>query len=238
MHNLLLDKVKRRNFSAEYLEQEDPAAHPNYEKNSRRFAKLPKFKNLRISPVFLIGAIATIAVPINALFFQDGRHPAPLFSNKFNSAETKIVLSPPPIPPTRPDEIASNHEQLDATKIDNTHHHSKLSNEPTDSIALRGINRSAHKMTKDKENEELKKDQISQLLEKPRSTLISQDQQVLFVQRALLKLGYVVRANGIWNKATKDALAKFQKDNGLTIHKAVTSKLISLLAMRAGLESE
>lgn len=79
MRNLLLDTVKRRNFSAEYLEQEDPAAHPNYEKNSRRFAKLPKFKNLRISPVFLIGAIATIAVPINALFFQDGRHPAPLF---------------------------------------------------------------------------------------------------------------------------------------------------------------
>jgi peptidoglycan hydrolase-like protein with peptidoglycan-binding domain len=113
-----------------------------------------------------------------------------------------------------------------------------LTNDPSDSLTLGRVNLPAQKAAKEKENEGARKDEISHLLEKPHSATISQDQQVLFVQHALLKLGYVVRANGIWNKATQDALAKFQKDNGLTVKKTLTSKLIALLATRSGLESE
>ena len=237
MRNTPLDTAKRPNFSAGYPEQEKPLLYSRDAHKSGRFSKFIKLKNLRLSPVFFIGAIATIAVPVNALFFQDGRHPAPLFSNKFNSAEAKIDLSPP-TPPIRPAEIAPTHDQLAVTKIDNTHHHLKLTNGPSDILALGRVNLPAQQVTKEKENEGVRKDEISHLLEKPKSANSSQDQQVLFVQHALLKLGYVVRANGIWNKATQDALAKFQKDNGLTVKKTISPKLIALLATRAGLESE
>jgi len=237
LRNLLLDRVKRPDFSAKYLEQDKSPLRSHEGNKSHRFTKLLKLNNLRPSPVFFIGAIATIAVPINALFFQDGRHPAPLFSNKFNSTEARIDLSPP-TPPARPTEIASTHDQFFATKIESNHRHSKLTNDPSDSLTLGRVNLPAQKAAKEKENESSRKDEISHLLEKPHSASISQDQQVLFVQHALLKLGYVVRANGIWNKATQDALAKFQKDNGLTVKKTLTSKLIALLATRSGLESE
>lgn len=237
LRNILLDTAKRRNFSTAYPEHDKPPLHSNEGHKSHRFAKLIKLKNLRLSPVFFIGAIAAIAVPINALFFQDGRHPAPLFSNKFNPAEAKIDLSPP-TPPARPAEIAPTHDQLVATQIDNTHPHSKLRNGSSHSLALGRVNPPTQKLIKGKENEGVRKDEISHLLEMPKSAPISQDQQVLFVQHALLKLGYVVRANGIWNKTTQDALAKFQKDNGLTVKKTITSKLIVLLATRSGLESE
>lgn len=57
-------------------------------------------------------------------------------------------------------------------------------------------------------------------------------------QQALLKLGYVVRADGKFNKATQQAIEKFENDNGLPVKGALTSKIGALLASRAGLESE
>ena len=237
LRNILLATAKRQNFSAEYSAHDNSPNLVEDDRKRDRFAKFLKLKNLKLSPVFFIGTIAIIAVPINALFFQDGRHPAPLFTNKFNSTEAKVNL-PPPTPPSRPNEIASSHDQFVPTKIDNIHHHPKLTNHSADNLTPARANLSSHKGTKDKENEGAKKDEIGHLLAKPQSAPISQDQQVLFVQRALLKLGYVVRANGIWNKATQDALAKFQKDNGLPVKRTITSKLIALLATRSGLESE
>ena len=50
-------------------------------KAARKPAKPRKFslKRTGYALLFGIGALTAIGVPLNALYFQDGRHPAPLF---------------------------------------------------------------------------------------------------------------------------------------------------------------
>jgi peptidoglycan hydrolase-like protein with peptidoglycan-binding domain len=58
---------------------------------------------------------------------------------------------------------------------------------------------------------------------------------VLFAQRALLKLGYVVRADGMLSSATRQALEKFERDIGLPAKGQITPKLLRQLAARSSL---
>ena len=183
----------------------------------------------------LIGicALTAIGVPMNALFFQDARHPAPMFlttaltptppppavakSTTFRLAETPATPlegSRPKVEPPRP-----------APKIETTHNVST----PSAKNAARPSAKPA---------EVLKHDPIAELLDgAPRPKQMTQS-DVLMAQQALLKLGYVVRADGRLNKATQQAIEKFEHDNGLPVKGALTSKIGALLASRAGLESE
>ena len=74
--------------------------------------------------------------------------------------------------------------------------------------------------------------------EKPASagkTAAVDKQHVLYAQRALLRLGYVVRADGAWNSATRRALEKFERDAGLPAKGQITPKLLQQLATLSGL---
>ena len=61
------------------------------------------------------------------------------------------------------------------------------------------------------------------------------DKNVLYAQRALLKLGYVVRSDGVLNGATRHALEKFEGDAGLPVKGRITPKLLQQLAARSRL---
>jgi hypothetical protein len=50
--------------------------------------------------IVAIAALATIGVPLNALFLQDGRHPAPLFQH--SAKRTPAFTGNAPMPPPRP----------------------------------------------------------------------------------------------------------------------------------------
>jgi hypothetical protein len=74
---------------------------------SKRAAGWFRFFSLKRRPgtkIFLgLAAIAAIGVPLNALYLQDGRHPAPLFH--FGAPEDQAAKSAeaaPPLPPQRP----------------------------------------------------------------------------------------------------------------------------------------
>ena len=61
------------------------------------------------------------------------------------------------------------------------------------------------------------------------------DKNVLYAQRALLKLGYVVRSDGVLSGATRHALEKFEADADLPVKGRITPKLLQQLAARSRL---
>ena len=86
--------------------------------------------------------------------------------------------------------------------------------------------------------EAAKHDPIAELLKGPAKPKTPAESDVLMAQEALLKLGYVVRADGKFTKATQKAIEKFEHDNGMPVKGALTTKVGAMLANRAGLQSE
>ena len=207
-----------------------------------------------------IVAIAAIGVPMNALFFQDGRHPAPLFSvhlppvAKIETAQTPVAAPPAaqqlaeaPAPeaqhaPTKVDHVKSDKADL-AALIDGGKPAAKNVNAKASAkTEAKAAKAEAAKAEAAHAREEKKQDAIAQLI--GGGAADATDQNVLFAQRALLKLGYVVRANGVMTPATRQALAKFEQDAG--IHGKsdkgdkgeLSPKVLRELAAHSGLASE
>ncbi len=215
----------------------------------------------RIGATLILGiaAVAAIGVPMNALLLQDGRHPAPLFSVRPSNA---VMVAPRP-PTRRPapievarterdagavprlapkDPIASKLESLDAktletgrtepTKADAT----RAAEKTRDAIGLLILSKAPPAAAADKADKAEKaagaeKAEKAPSPEKPAPT----DRGVLYAQRALLRLGYVVRADGVLNGATRHALEKFERDAGLPAKGKITPQLLKQLATLSGL---
>jgi peptidoglycan hydrolase-like protein with peptidoglycan-binding domain len=60
------------------------------------------------------------------------------------------------------------------------------------------------------------------------------DKNVLAAQRALQKLGYVVKPDGLLGGGTRQAIEKFERDNHLPPKGEVNARLMKALAARAG----
>jgi len=227
--------AKTRNVAADYVEENDRMATPTIEKSRIKSLKFGFLRRLSMSPVLIIGLIAGVGVPINALFLQDGRHPAPFFSkgSQFNNINE---LANAPIPPMRPPETLSTSSRMETDKLEAQSHNAKIKNIEAETLRSSPTKLTApHLATKAQKTS--KTDEISQLIEAGKPQKI-ENNDVIFLQRALLKLGYVVKTNGIWNKATKHALEKYQRDNGIPVNGAITPKILSQLAQRSGYQSE
>jgi len=207
-----------------------------------------------------IAAVAAIGVPMNALFLQDGRHPAPLFSAQPSNA----VLGAPTPPARRPvidsapverdanvparatpkDLIASKIEKLDAAKsLDGGKSAAAKADPPhtadkkRDAIGLLIVgDPTPIKASADKPNKAEKADKADKADKAANADkTASVDKNVLYAQRALLKLGYVVRSDGVLSGAMRHALEKFEGDSGLPVKGRITPKLLQQLAARSRL---
>lgn len=203
---------------------------------SRRKSTKPRqFSLQRTGYAMLIGicALTAIGVPMNALFFQDARHPAPMFLT--------TALTPTSPAPAVAKSTAIHLVETPATPIEGNRPKAELPRptpkiETAHNVSIPSAKNAARPSAK--LAEVIKRDPIAELLDgaaRPKPTTQS---DVLMAQQALLKLGYVVRADGRLNKATQQAIEKFEHDNGLPVKGALTSKIAALLASRAGLESE
>ncbi len=207
-------------------------------------------KRIGVMLILGIATVAAIGVPMNALFLQDGRHPAPLFS-----AQTSNAVLGAPTPPARPpaveartdrdanvparaipkDLIASKIEKLDAAKSPDWGKSAPAKADPPhtadkkrDAIGLLIVgDPTPIKASGDKADKAEKADAADKT-----ATL---DKNVLYAQRALLKLGYVVRSDGVLSGATRHALEKFEGDAGLPVKGRITPKLLQQLAARSRL---
>lgn len=209
----------------------------------------------RIGVTLILGiaAVAAIGVPMNALFLQDGRHPAPLFSVRSSSA-----VMVPPRPPARPaaieaarteretaaparpapkDLIASKLENLETGKIEPAKTEpTRAADKTRDAIGLLILSKTPPAAGADKAEKPPSADRAEKA-EKAASpeTPAPVDRSVLYAQRALLRLGYVVRPDGVLTGATRRALEKFERDAGLPTKGKITPQLLKQLATLSGL---
>lgn len=178
---------------------------------SRRFLRRARRQPGAAILVCLFTA-AAIGVPLNALYFQDGRHPAPLFRSVTVALEpnaatpARVVPARVPLPPARPAAVAQT--SVPAAKP----------------VAARSdAVRSGD-------------DPIARLLEReePESDASHKSSQsVLTAQRALIELGYLPRADGRLGAVTRLAIEKFERDVGLPAKGFLTPEVLRFLSARA-----
>lgn len=217
-------------------------------------------KRIGVTLILGIAAVAAIGVPMNALFLQDGRHPAPLFS-----VRTSNAVMVPPRPPARPaaieaarndretgaqprpvlkDLIASKLENLDVKTLDAGKTEpakadlTRTANKTRDAIGLLILSKAQQPPTADAD----KADKTEKAPSADKAEMAASpeknapiDKSVLYAQRALLRLGYVVRADGVLTGATRRALEKFERDAGLPAKGKITPQLLKQLATLSGL---
>ena len=188
---------------------------------------------------------------MNALFFQDGRHPSPLFTQaqapvKSVAVETakadaqkpdvakrdavKADSGVAPKPSSRAAAIETPRADPIAAAIETPRAAVKSAPAKIDSAKTGSVARETKKAAPPAK----KQDAIGQLLgaDAPREN--APDSRVLSAQQALLRLGYVVRANGVMSGGTRQAIEKFERDNGLAPTGKVTPTLLKKLAAQIG----
>ncbi len=167
----------------------------------------------------------------NAIFFQSGRHPAPLFWPSGSARHAgEIPAATVPLPVSRP--VAKPQPTELADPPPRGQGSEGLAIEPAAQSTAGGpspIRPLAAKIAAVH-----KDDPIAQLLrggEKPPET----DARVAAAQRSLEKLGFPVKPDGRMGNSTRQALEKFQRDHHLSNGDGLSPKLLKELATAAGL---
>ncbi len=177
------------------------------------------------TPVRLLmffGLAVMVMVPINALFLQEGRHPAPLFHIAALEPETLHVDAP--LPPTRPSAPAA--PKLDAAKSAPVKMEPAKKADGDDLIADLIEGRLPKSDAKPHQGKDAIGDQIAHAG--------VDNKTVLFAQHALVKLGYVLHQDGVFGGTTRQAIEMFERANHMPVTGELTPKLVKLLSQRSG----
>jgi hypothetical protein len=183
----------------------------------RRPAK-PKGKRAprrRILPAFLLAhpgrtaACAVVAavltgIVLNAVYFQKGRHPAPLFAQAPTVAPRSVVADIP-VPAPRPsDRVFQSAVPLPPASV------------PVAApAAVPGPPPSPRITPVRTEPAEQKRDLIGALIKT--EAMPDYSDRVAAAQKALMKVGYVLRPDGHMGTGTRKALEQFQRERSLTV---------------------
>ena len=175
------------------------------------------------------------AIAVNAMFLQRGRHPAPLMGATLRLETQKPViadvapeaLAPTPmsVAPVKPASAALEPAPQAAPPVVAP----VVAPKPVVAAKLAAPAKPAAASAKKTG------DAIGALLASEQPTAPARS-KVAAAQKALQKLGAHLDANGQFNGATKKAVEKFQRDNGLPVTGALTPKLEHFMALQAGLE--
>lgn len=257
MRDVSLSAQKFDDFPEERAAPKRRASGPARAPRSNEGRGPAKKRRLGAMALFAIGGLALVGVPMNALFFQDGRHPAPLFSAHVLVPE-KPVPAEPPTPPVRPKvdnaRVEAETPKADAApkarsdaKIDPLAEILKADTAPPARAAK------VEKVDKVEKKREAvaSRDQIGALLgagaaktaapktaaptpPAPIATApAGPDRNVLSAQRALQRLGYVVKPDGVMSPGLKKTIERFERDNGLPVSGELTAKVTKAIAARA-----
>jgi hypothetical protein len=195
---------------------------------------LPRLKARKLMG-FAVGALCVAAlggIAFNALTLQKTRHPAPLFAHAPSVPAAKApavaeVNAPPPAAPAapRPPQAATNREEAASSSKSVTEERAALSrSHPAPDDAAEAAPRDA----------------ISQLLlgktrEAETSQPAASSATVRAVQKALLKLGFVVKADGVMGATTRNAIERFERDHGRASTGDLTPAVQRRLAAQSGI---
>jgi hypothetical protein len=210
----------------------------------------------RVAAALLIGVL--IAIVVNALALQQSRHPAPLFGRTIQMPSTPAPTQSSgatPLPVERPEPAAAAaSSESEAQKPTTRDPIAQLlkggSNmqlhQPPASVSLRKHAGQAPLATETKPLPP-SRDQISELLKTnasqtsgsaPVAAPVEANKTVLAAQRALVKLGFVLKPDGVNGAATRQALEQFERDHNLPLKDELTPKILHELAAQSGLPIE
>lgn len=158
-------------------------------------------------------ATLVVAISVNALEFQQPRHRAPLF-HKSLVAPVAAVKAPqkPQFAPIAPPAARSD---------------------PIDQL-LRST--AAERQRAAPPSHQANQDPISQLLKTQAAQTAPQPSKtIIALQRALVKLGFVLKPDGIDGDATRQAIVHFEHDHGLPDRGELSPKVLRELSARSGI---
>jgi hypothetical protein len=196
----------------------------------------------RVAAALLIGVL--IAILMNALVFQHSHHPAPLFGRTVPvpAAPAPVVVDKPEPAPAASVVDESPKPGRDAiTLLLKTGSAPHTTSAPNLSPNLSPSLSPSLRKPANPEASEAKpapvRDPISQFLKvnAPQQPSIAEPSKtVLGVQRALVKLGFVLKPDGFNGAATRQALEQFEHDRGLPVKGELTPKVLHELAAQSG----
>lgn len=169
----------------------------------------------------LLTALASVA--INALYLQPVHHPAPVFEVPANAMPQDT--QPEPAPAQVPVPVARSTAFSTAVQ-------------PMDDRALPATGFSEPPSTPSAATGAQKPDMIADLITSSASKPPAPSPTVLNAQRALAKLGYSIRPDGINGGSTRQAVERFERDNRLPVKGDLTPKIRRELSIATGIVIE
>ncbi|WP_297299338.1 peptidoglycan-binding domain-containing protein [uncultured Methylovirgula sp.] len=206
----------------------------------------------RIAGALLVGL--AVAIAINALELQTTRHPAPLFGRTAPLSQA-LPAAPPPMPMQARSQAPSQASSQPSSQVSHQTLSPALGSAPAPAAPAHVETPAPPAPTMPaaptdplgqfiRQGEATpaarriiplpaaRPDPISQILRKSAETPASSLQPsrtVFAVQRALVKLGYVLKADGIEGEATRKAIIQFETDHHLPAHGDLSAKLVRAL---------
>lgn len=196
---------------------------------------------------WLVGGlcVATAAgILVNALALQETRHPAPLFGRAVQLAPMRepVAVKTVPVPAPRPqlNQTASaptNDRAIERTPVETAPIDKPVNIRPRQAAGSQGsvsagsVSQAAllpaNEATQAKHD-----DPIAGLL---KAQPPEPGRTVLAAQRALVKLGFVLEADGVAGAATRQAIERYERERGLPVQGELTPKLLRRLSAESGL---
>lgn len=171
--------------------------------------------------VVFTGVFCGIAA--NALFFQTTHHPAPIFAGPVIARPMQPQAAPVPQPVPRQAEAAPAPSNAIAKLID-----APMAGPQVAAVAPTPAPATAPARTNTQP-----KDQIGALI-----GVLGDDgvdpSRVMAVQKALVKLGYVVKPDGVMGSGTRQALQMFEQSRKLTVTGELTPRTLRELGAQSG----
>ena len=205
-HDFVLSAPRRSKKEA----QREPGA---FSKLMSAVARHPKrtFMSLVFTGVFC-------GIAANALFFQSARHPAPIFAGPVIARPMQPQAAPVPQPVPRQAEAAPAPSNAIAKLIE-----APVAAPPVAPVAPPAQTRATAQP----------KDQIGALIGGLTDDAIDPS-RVMAVQKALVKLGYVVKPDGVMGSGTRQALQMFEQSRKLTVTGELTPRTLRELGAQSG----
>ena len=171
-------------------------------------------KVVRYGAIGMSGVLA-MAIMVNALVLQKGHHPAPLFGKA-------IALGPSPTPMAKPTQVARALPEADTP----------VTPQPVPAPASRHAVEPAGTGGSDAIGALIDGKALPAAAPAPKVD----SKTVAGAQRALVKLGFVLKPSGTVGPQTRKAIETFERDRHMPVNGELTHRLVKVLAAESGLK--
>ena len=173
----------------------------------------------------VVGAGLVTGIILNAVMFQTARHPAPLFAAP--GANVAAAKPTPPMPAPRPASVASATPAIQPAAAQPAAPAPRMAEPAMQPRVAEPAAASAPASSK--------KDPIGALIKSEGiAESTAPPARVAAVQKALIKSGFVLRADGVMGASTRQALERFEQERKLPVTGDLSPRTLRELSAQSG----